>query len=172
MRMEQHDPVANLNRMRAMAAYDLFDRDLAGELRGLCRRTADRLGMPLAAVQVVLDGATAVLATNDEGDLLSTVGGAPREHSLCVNVVRDRAPYVVPDLADRSEHAANPGLLLGLIRAYAGVPLVLPGGEILGTHCVMSPEPRPFSEADLAELSTTAAEILTLITSRRLPTHA
>ncbi|MFG1607627.1 GAF domain-containing protein [Actinoplanes sp. NPDC049265] len=161
--MEQHDAVANLDRMRAIAAYDLFDPGLAGELRSICRRTADRLGLPLAAVQVVLDGATAVLATNDENDLLTTMGGAPREHSLCVNVVQDRAPYVVEDLADHPEHADNPGLLLGLIRAYAGVPLVLPGGEILGTHCVMSPQPRPFGHADLAELRTAADEILRLI---------
>jgi GAF domain-containing protein len=166
--MEQHDPVANLDRMRAMAAYDLFDHGLASELRAVCRRTADRLGTPISAVQVVLDGATAVLATNDENDLLTAMGGAPREHSLCVNVVRDRGPYVVEDLADHPEHADNPGLLLGIIRAYAGVPLTLPGGEILGTHCVMSPQPRPFSDDDLTWLSTAADEILGLITSRKL----
>lgn len=165
------DPVANLHRMRTLAGYDLFDPDLATDLRTVCRQTAERLGVAVAAVQVVLDTATAVIATNGgDTDFLTLIGGGPNELSLCPNVVITRAPYIIDDLTAHTLHASNPAVQAGLLRSYAGVPLTL-DGEIIGSHCVMDPEPRQFSEADITELTTAATAIVAHITERRLVDH-
>ncbi len=154
------DTIADLGRMRALAAYDLFNPDLAAELQEICKASAERLDVPLTAVQVVLDTATATLATNaGAADFLSAIGGSPNELSFCPHVVTDAAPYVRPDLAGEDEHRANPAVRAGLVRAYAGAPVVLPDGHILGSHCVMAPERHEFTDEDIAELGRAAAEV-------------
>ena len=118
----------------------------------------------------VLDTATATLATNaGEGDFLAALGGSPNEFSFCPHVVIDRAPYVEGDLASVPEHASNPAVRGGLVRSYAGVPLVLPTGEVLGSHCVMAPETHEFTDAELAELTRAADEVMTVIERYETP---
>ena len=158
------DVLADLERLRAIASYDLFNPGLTIELQEICRRTAERLGVPMTAVQAVLDTATATLATNaGEGDFLAALGGAPNEFSFCPRVVLDRAPYVRSDLTAVPEHAANPGVRGGLVRSYAGVPLILPTGAVLGSHCVMTPDTHEFSGEELSELTRSANEVMAVI---------
>ncbi|WP_433089158.1 GAF domain-containing protein [Dactylosporangium sp. CA-052675] len=158
--MDRHsEKIANLERMRALAAYDLFDPGLGERLQAICRRSAERLGMPIAAVQAVLDTATATLAAtatigaSDDEHLMVATGGGPNEFAFCPQVLLDDAPFVADDLARHPIHGANPIVRAGLIRSYAGVPLRLPSGHILGSHCVMGGEPHAFTGADLAELA-------------------
>ena len=158
------DVLADLDRLTAVAAYDLFNPDLAAELREICRDNADELDMPVSAVQAVLDTATATLATSGgDGDFLSDLGGAPNELSLCPNVVIDKKPYVRDDLKADPEHRKNPGVRAGLIRCYAGVPLVLPTGHVLGSYCVMGTEPHNFTEDEIIEMTRTADRVVDTI---------
>lgn len=158
------DTIADLDRMKALAAYDLFNPDLSAELQKICRASAERLAMPLTAVQAVLDTATATLATNaGAADFLTAIGGSPNELSFCPHVVTDGVPYVRPDLVEEDEHRLNPAVRAGLVRAYAGVPVVLPGGHILGSHCVMAPERHEFTDADLAEISRSAEQVAEVV---------
>jgi hypothetical protein len=49
--MYHHDEaVASLDRMRHLAAYDLFNQEPAAELDTFCQSTAQRCDMPIAAV--------------------------------------------------------------------------------------------------------------------------
>ncbi|MBN2448160.1 MAG: GAF domain-containing protein [Phycisphaerae bacterium] len=156
--------LADLDRLTAMAAYNLFDSDLAVELQQICQQSAERLNMPMSAVQAVLDTATATLATNaGEADFLSAIGGAPNEFAFCPRVVIDAAPYTRADLTKDAEHDHNPAVTAGLIRSYAGVPLVLPSGHILGSHCVMASTTQTFTDADITDLSESAAQIVKTI---------
>jgi GAF domain-containing protein len=157
------DKIANLDRMRGLAAFDLFNPNLHDQLQAICRRSADRVGVPIAAVQAVLDTATATLAASDrEHDLVSS-GGGPNEFAFCPQVVLDEAPYVADDLGQDPVHGTNPIVQAGLVRSYAGIPLRLPSGHILGAHCVMSGEPHAFTDADIAALTAAADEVVTTI---------
>ncbi|WP_067501079.1 GAF domain-containing protein [Actinoplanes sp. TFC3] len=158
------EELAGLDRLTAMAAYDLFDPELAAELQQICRRSAERLNMPFSAAQAVLDTATATLATNaGEADSLSPLGGSPNELTFCCQVVLDKAPYLCEDLARDPEWTAHPAVAAGLVRAYAGVPLVLPSGYTLGSHCVMAPDIRGFTDEDVRHLTAAATQIVDLI---------
>ncbi|MFI5908550.1 GAF domain-containing protein [Dactylosporangium sp. NPDC051541] len=157
------EKIANLDRMRGLAAYDLFDPRLHDRLQAICRRSAERVGVPIAAVQAVLNTATATLAASDREHDLMTSGGGPNEFAFCPQVVLDDAPYIAGDLQRDPRHADNPVVQAGLVRAYAGIPLRLPSGHVLGAHCVMSDEPRTFTDADIAALTAAADEVVETI---------
>ena len=58
-------------------------------------------------------------------------------------------------VTDAREHPAladNPVVTMSLVRAYAGVPIEVPGYGTVGTVCVTSPVPRAFTGGDLAIL--------------------
>jgi GAF domain-containing protein len=153
--------LADLRRMQAIASYDLFNPVLGDELRVICRRTAAAVRMPLAAVQAVLDTATACIATSGgPGDFLSELGGAPNEMAICPTVVVTGLPFVAGDLREVPQFADNPGVTGGLLLAYAGVPLVTKTGAIIGSHCVMSPQAREFTDRDLDDLAAGAGEVM------------
>jgi PAS domain-containing protein len=50
-------------------------------------------------------------------------------------------PLVVPDAASHPYFASNPLVMSGLVRSYAGAPLVTPSGHILGTLCIIDTKP-------------------------------
>ena len=153
--------LTDLARMQAIASYDLFHPRLADELSAICRRTAEAVRAPMAAVQAVLDTATACLATNGgPADFLSDLGGAPNEMAICPTVVVTGQPFVAGDLGAVPAFADNPGVTSGLLRAYAGVPLMTRTGAIIGSHCVISPQAREFTERDLEGLAAGAHEVM------------
>jgi GAF domain-containing protein len=166
---ERTGVLSDLERMRTVASYDLFNPRLTDELRVVCRRTATRVGVPLAAVQAVLDTATACIATNTDEHLLSRLGGAPNEFSMCPTVVVTGEAFVAADLREIPRFAGTPGVLSGLIRAYAGVPLTSDSGAVIGSHCVMSPHERPFTEQDVEGLFAAAAEVMEILSRYRSP---
>lgn len=148
--------IADLDRLTAMADYDLFSPELAAELRDICRDGAEELQLPMIAVQAVLDTATATLATSGESDFLAKVGGVPNELSMCPNVVVERAPFVRDDLQHDPEHRDNPVVRAGLLRSYAGIPLVLPSGHVLGSYCVLGAEPHDFTADEIVNMTRAA----------------
>jgi len=156
--------ITNPQRMRGLAAYDLFNPELKRKLAAVCQRTAGHLDIQTAMVTAVLDSATAFVATNHHEDGIPVdIGDAPNEISLCPNVVRTREPYVVDDLTTHPAHATNLLVKAGVVRAYAGVPVILPSGDVLGSFSVACPELRHFTDADIAELAATVEEIVQLI---------
>ena len=81
---------------------------------------------------------------------LAFAGGSARSWSFCQHAVRSRHPLVVRDARDHPSLASSPLVELDMVRAYAGVPVEVPGFGAVGTVCVLSKEPREFSSKDLA----------------------
>ncbi|MCJ2033017.1 PAS domain S-box protein [Methylobacterium sp. J-068] len=68
----------------------------------------------------------------------------PLDQSVCAHALGEPDLLVIPDLTRDPRTRANP-LVTGepYLRFYAGAPLTAPGGERLGTLCVIDHEPRP-----------------------------
>lgn len=66
-----------------------------------------------------------------------------RDIAFCAHSIMQAEPFVVLNASRDTRFAQNP-LVTGAprIRFYAGAPLVLPGGEAIGTFCLIDPEPR------------------------------
>ncbi len=117
-----------LHALRRTGLLDTAPEPAFDRLTLLARRV---LRVPVAMVSLVDDR---------RGFAKSRAGEVPAElplsHSLCARVVDAGAPLVVDALTD---HPAATDLGVG---AYAGVPLALPGGPVLGSFCVADTRPR------------------------------
>ena len=81
----------------------------------------------------------------------------PLTHSFCQHAVATGRPLVISDAREHPLVKNNPAIAeLGVI-AYAGVPLVLSAGEVLGSFCVVDDKPRQWTDEELDILNTLAA---------------
>lgn len=81
----------------------------------------------------------------------------PLSHSFCKHVVASGEPLIIEDARLDPLVAANLAIPdLGVI-AYAGMPLTDGGGNVLGSLCAISDQPRVWSDADLGFLADLAA---------------
>jgi serine phosphatase RsbU (regulator of sigma subunit)/PAS domain-containing protein len=108
----------------------------------------------LGRVQLIAGGAGSVAGSvGEEG---------PLDESLCtVTATSDGTALVVPDARsdDRVRHL--PPVASGDVGSYLGTPLTTASGTVIGVLCVFDPEPRPWSDADVATLRQLAASVVT-----------
>ncbi|MDB5733303.1 MAG: Serine phosphatase RsbU, regulator of sigma subunit, partial [Variovorax sp.] len=146
---------------RIAAAHRLATSAIGSRgLQRLTELTARLLGAPSAGVSVVDDVQTVAGAT---GWSTGTVGAEiPRADSLGARVVEDRRPLVVPDARMDPRCAQLPVVAAGQIVAYLGVPLFAAGGaHVVGALAVFGPEPRVWTDAEVALLTQLAEPVAT-----------
>lgn len=95
-----------------------------------------------------------------------------RSVSFCAHAILHDDLMEVPDARSDPRFTDNP-LVTGAanIRFYAGLPLVFPSGEALGTLCVIDSEPRALTDAQRHALKTLASSAVTQIELRRRVRH-
>jgi hypothetical protein len=78
---------------------------------------------------------------------------APRTEAFCNRTIQQAGPYVVPDAKLDPDYATNSLVQKEpAIRFYAGQPLAAPGGQLVGTLCILDEKPREISPVELALL--------------------
>jgi hypothetical protein len=78
---------------------------------------------------------------------------APRTEAFCNRTIQQAGPFVVPDAVRDAEFATNPLVQQApAIRFYAGQPLAAPGGQLVGTLCILDSKPREISPVELSLL--------------------
>lgn len=76
-----------------------------------------------------------------------------RDISFCAHAILQPEVMVIPDAAADPRFADNPLVTSEPhIRFYAGAPLVLPSGYVVGTLCVIDIQPRTFDDVELSIL--------------------
>ncbi len=83
----------------------------------------------------------------------------PLTHSFCQHVVANAAPLIVEDARQDPVLCTNLAIADLDVIAYAGFPIVSPGGHVLGSLCAIDREPRVWQEGQLDAL----AEIALLV---------
>src|SRR5947209_18361148 len=103
----------------------------------------ERLGMDATYVGTLDSEAQTFLAVVGQTNARELVSGAvaPLEQTYCARMLSGDIPNVVPDT--RAEPALRDVPATRHIGAYVGVPVTLASGEVHGTLCGLSNDPRP-----------------------------
>lgn len=91
--------------------------------------------------------------------------GSPRENAICDHAIRQPGQlFEVGDLPADPRFASNP-FVTGDVgaRFYAGMPLVTPGGQAIGTVCVIDHTPRTLTDTQRLALESLARLTMNLM---------
>ena len=91
---------------------------------------------------------------------------SPRSVSVCGHVVAKNEVMVIEDLARDRRFANNAMLREHGIRFYAGVPLLAPNGQPIGSLCVMDLKPRTVTNRERRLLQEYANDVMDEIALR------
>ena len=136
-------------RLKALRNLLVLDTPAEERYNSIVEFAATAFNVPMALISLV---------DNDRQWFKASVGmdvcETSRDVSFCGHAILTPNTLVVPDALDDLRFMDNP-MVLGdpHIRFYAGAPLKLPGGEIVGTLCLLDHQPRDFQAAELQTLS-------------------
>ncbi len=154
--MKAPRPGNDVERLHALRALLLLDTPPEERFDRIAAFAASEFNVPMAMVSLV-----------DENRqwLKAQVGlsfcETDRDTSFCGHAIMAPATMVVPDATRDPRFADNP-FVTGepFVRFYAGAPLSLPSGDIVGTLCVMDTQPRQMDRIDLAILGALRALVV------------
>lgn len=135
-------------RQRALDRLGILDTPREERFDRVTRLAQELFGVPMVSVSFI---------DRDRQWRKSFIGlpghEAPREQAFCDATIRQPGTLIVEDAALDDRFAANP-FVIGdpHLRFYAGHPLQAPGGEQVGTLCIIDTEPRRLSEREAALL--------------------
>ena len=132
-------PIENeAQRLEALRRLGVLDTAAETLLDGFTKLAASITGMPIALISLI---------DHDRQWWKSAVGlpqggEAPRDISFCGHAITGDTLFEIEDASLDPCFAHNPQVTGELhLRHYAGMPLVLPGGERIGTLCVVGHKP-------------------------------
>ena len=154
------DEERRLARLRELLILDsppepLFD--------SIARMASQVCGTPIAMLSLVDENRQWFKAkVGLDEDLTET----PRDIAFCAHAIFDNSLFEVEDATLDARFADNP-LVIGKpdVRFYAGAPLVMPGGERIGTLCVIDHEAGKLTAAQgktMRELAALASQALAM----------
>ena len=150
-----------LLRLRELLVLDSPPEPLFDQIAALASEVC---GAPIALISLV-DAERQWFKANVG---LTGVGETPRELAFCAHAIVDDALFEVPDACADVRFAANPLVTEAPhIRFYAGAPLVLPGGERMGTLCVIDRQARRLDETQRGTLRALAQMASQALVMRR-----
>ncbi|MCB8839139.1 sensor domain-containing diguanylate cyclase [Aurantimonas sp. VKM B-3413] len=139
-------------RTHVLERYDICGSQPEPALDRLAGLAARLIGTPISVVSFFDESDRWVIARRGTDTVK-----APREDAFCNVVVNSGAPLLVGDLTSDARFRDDPHVTRGGLRAYAGVPIASPGGDVLGTIAVVDVEPREFGPQDRESLEILAA---------------
>lgn len=126
------------------------------------RHVANAFDIDYAQISLADGGDLVVTASTlfPESDPAEEAVRVPLPETACRLVIESDRALVIQD-TDRDPRVASlPAFVDHKIRFYAGVPLRLPKGQVIGSLCVMDDQPRELDADELALLQTLADKLV------------
>ncbi len=157
--IEPTNPKDEARRLEALRALRILDTPPEERFDRITRVAAQLFDVPISVVSMIDADRQWFKSRHGLG-----AGETSRAVSFCGHTILQPDVFHVADATQDQRFADNP-LVLGdpKIRFYAGMPLHAPGGEAVGTLCLIDTKPREFSDADrtlLGELAGWAQDTL------------
>lgn len=161
-------PHDDATRVDALKATEVLEGDKRETLDALAKRAAEVFNTGLAVISTInkdreyfvgQSGKFPNAITDDAGTLLSM----DRADAVCNYVVGEDESLVVPDIQRDPRFADNEAIKLWGVRFYAGAPLRVADGVVIGALCILDSEPRTLEDEEVALLETMAADVASAI---------
>ena len=158
-------PADEARRLLALRELQVLDTPPEPMFDAIARLASDICGAPIALLSLVDDQRQWFKANVG----LQQVSETARDVAFCAHAILDDAVLVVPDTTLDERFADNP-LVTGApqIRFYAGAPLVMLGGERIGTLCAIDVQARPLDSQQIQRLKALAKIAAQALSLRRL----
>lgn len=152
-------------RLAALRALHILDTEYEERFDRITRLAQRLFGTEMAAVTLV--DTDRQWFKSKQGDLAPET---PRSESFCAHAITDRDHTLVVGDATRDDRFHdNPSVTDDPhVRFYAGHPITAPGGEAIGTLCVIDSEPRDTADFDTEALKDLAKMVESEIASLAL----
>ena len=150
---ESPDEAARLARLRRLAVMDTGSEPI---FESLVRLASAICGTPIALVTLI-DSERQWFKANVG---LVGMSQTSRDIAFCTHAIQDSTLMEVPDVRADARFVNNPLVNSAPhIRFYAGVPLVLPEGERVGTLCVLDRQEKLLTDAQRLALTELAGAV-------------
>lgn len=156
-------PENEVSRLAALRGFRVLDTAPDPLFDGLTYLASVICGTPVALISLV---------DSDRQWFKSKVGTelqqTARDLAFCAHAIMQPDVFIVPDASKDERFRSN--VLVTVeprIRFYAGAPLITPGGEAIGTLCVIDKVPRQLSPAQVESLRIIARQVQALFELRR-----
>jgi diguanylate cyclase (GGDEF)-like protein/PAS domain S-box-containing protein len=147
-------------RLAALRDLNVLDTPSDAAFDGLVKAASLICGVPISLVSLVDEHRQWFKANIGLNGITET----PRDQAFCSHTILGNALLEIPDATQDERFANNPLVLCDpKIRFYAGMPLRLRGGQLVGSLCVIDRRPRRLNAAQrdvLASLADAAAAML------------
>jgi PAS domain S-box-containing protein len=157
-------PTDEAARQEALRQLQIFDTSTEEAFDELTSLAAELCNTPIALIS---------LADLNRMWFKSRVGLLesewPRELSFCTHAIQEPATlFIVPDATNDARFCANPAVTgEPHLRFYAGAPLVLRGGQAVGTLCVADYFPRELSSIQRRVLNILSHQVVAQLEQRQ-----
>ncbi len=141
-------------RLRALRRSGLLDPSSDAVFDRYTRMATRLLGTPVALLSLMEANRQTTLSVQG-----AELKEAPLSHSFCQHVVAGDAPLLISDAPTHPLGKINGAVADFGVKAYAGAPVRAPGGEPLGSFCVVSDTPRVWTDGDVQVIEELAAAI-------------
>lgn len=142
------DPVTEAERIDALRSLDLLDTPTEERFDRITRLASEFFKTPIVYVALI-DGERQWFKSR-YGVCASETH---RSDSFCQYTIQKDGPFIIPDTHLHPLGKNHPMVVNEpFVRFYAGVPLIGPRGQKIGTFCVVDFEPREFDEQQVAHL--------------------
>lgn len=136
-------------RLASLYALRILDTPPEQRFDKITSFAASEFNVPIAAISLVDETRQWFKSKVGLG-----ICGSARNISICGHGIQSTTPFVIPDLTQDARFKENPFVKSDAqIRFYAGVPLKLRDGHVVGMLCVMDVKVRAFDEIDRAILN-------------------
>jgi signal transduction histidine kinase len=153
-------------RLAALGATELMDSAAEPVFDRLTEAAARALGVPTAVMTLVDDRRQFFKSAVGLQREVAEQRGTPLSHSFCQHVVHTGSALRVEDAREHPLVRENLAVRDLDVIAYLGMPLVAPGGEVIGSLCAIDAEPHAWSEGDAQRLGELAREVMTELARR------
>ena len=164
-------PADEEERLAALTELNLLDTEAEPVFDRITAKLARVFEVPIALISLIDRDRQFFKSQTGLPEDLAKARQTARNVSVCGHVVAKNQVMVIEDLARDRRFANNPLLKEHGIRFYAGVPLLAPNGQPIGSLCLLDMKPRQLTEREKRLLQEYANEVMEEI-ARRAPALA